>query len=84
MNDARAEFLVVRVTPEMVWITDESNKRGGKSVTNDADGVVAWLLAHSQYAGRRIVYRDTDGNWDELKHDGTKFVGFAPARGFSA
>jgi len=23
----------------------------------------------------------TIGNWDELKHDGGKFTGFAPARG---
>ena len=55
-----------------VWIIDED---GPLSVTNDAERVVAELFA--LYGDRRIIYRDTDGNWDELQHRGAVFIGFA-------
>jgi hypothetical protein len=47
-----------------------------KSITNDAEAVVELTL--QQHGQRRILYRDTEGNWGELKHDGKKFVDFAP------
>ena len=47
-----------------------------KSITNDAEAVVELTL--SQHGPRRILYQDTEGNWDELKHDGKKFMDFAP------
>lgn len=76
-GNIRTHYDVVRVTRDFVFITDETVKRGGRSVTNAAEQVVADLLA--KHPGRRIVYRDTDGTWDELVHDGTKFATFAPA-----
>ena len=73
----RAHYEVVRVTPEIVWIADCND--GAISVTNDAENVVMEL--HNKYPGARIIYRDSDENWDELKHDGRgTFTGFAPAR----
>lgn len=74
-----AEYDVARLElghPGCVWIVDLD--RGARSVTNDADRVVARILA--DYPGYRIIYRDSLGNWDELKHDGARFTGFAPAR----
>jgi hypothetical protein len=71
-----AQFAVMQVTAECVWIVDTG--RECRSVTNDAEAVVASLA--EQYGERRIIYRDTDGNWDELKHRGAVFTGFAPAR----
>lgn len=51
----------------------------GMSVTNDAEAVVEAVLATDPRPTKgRIVYRDTDGRWDELVHDGKKFTGFAP------
>ena len=47
-----------------------------KSITNDAEAVVELTL--SQHGPRRILYQDTEGNWDELKHNGKRFVDFAP------
>jgi len=47
---------------------------GTMSVTNDADRVVAFCLRN--YGKERILYRDSMQQWDELAHDGTKFVGF--------
>lgn len=53
---------------------------GGKSVTNDAEYVVSDLAAAAEKLGpykvERFFYRDSGGNWDELKHDGPKFTGF--------
>lgn len=50
---------------------------GRLSVTNDAEAVVAELLAGG-YQDFRIIYKDSQGDWDELLHDGTQFTGFGP------
>ncbi|MCC7475831.1 MAG: hypothetical protein IT425_10575 [Pirellulales bacterium] len=60
---------------------------GPRSITNDAEAVVAelygrGLLGSPRLIGshhRRVLYYDTQGNLDELKHDGRgRFTGFAP------
>jgi hypothetical protein len=48
----------------------------GKSITNDAENVVEQVA--KEYPGHRIIYRDTQGQWDELVHNDGEFVGFAP------
>lgn len=63
----------VRAIADSVLIVDRD---GDVSVTNDAEAVVAMCL--SRYGNRLIYYRDTDGRWDQLKHDGVKFTGYAP------
>jgi hypothetical protein len=62
----------------IVWIADLDE---GLSVTNDAERVVGALNA--DYPGFRVIYRDTLGFWDELKHEDGEFRGFAPARDLS-
>ena len=37
----------------------------GRSVTNDAENVVADLAAEL-HDGVHLIYRDTDGTWDEI------------------
>lgn len=70
----RANFTIVEVTDAFVALVDDDT---GASVTNDATAVVAYLL--SEYGTeRRLIYRDSMGRWDELRHDGKRFVGFAP------
>lgn len=60
-----------------VFIRDMSNEDPtAMSVTNDAEAVVAYILG--LHPGRRIVYKDTMDQWDELLHDGEKFTGFGP------
>lgn len=77
LSERRAHYDVVKVTNEIVWIVDRND--GEISVTNDAENVVKEL--HNRYPGARIIYHDTDNNWDELKHDSVgTFIGFAPAR----
>jgi len=69
-----AEFSVVRTEYDRIFLVDED---GPVSVTNYAEGVCEW--ASQAYPGKRIVYRDTLGRWDEIitTLDG-RFVGFAP------
>lgn len=75
----RAKYRVCRIDPGVIWIEDTG--RECLSVTNDAHAVVAELAA--EYGDRRIIYKDSMGAWDELKHDGAVFTGFAPARNMS-
>jgi hypothetical protein len=48
---------------------------GKKSITNDAEAVVQHVLA--AFPNHRIFYQDTQGDWDELVHNGVEFVRFA-------
>ncbi len=73
----RSEYRYEKATDHDVFIVDLN--RGGKSVTNDAEQVTA-EVAHN-FPGRRIFYRDSEGQWDELIHDRGKFTGFAKGYG---
>jgi hypothetical protein len=75
-----AEYEIVLETVKQVFIADMN--RGGKSVTNDAERVVETLLTQApERKTKEIVYRDSQGQWDLLVHDGVKFIGFAPYKG---
>lgn len=68
----RSEFIVVKVTPEAIYIRDLD--RGAMSVTNDAERVVEYLYKH--YGNRKFIYRDSLGEWSELLHDNGTFTDF--------
>lgn len=72
-----ADYQIVRETPDIIFIEDLD--LGNRSITNDAEEVVETLLFLS--GRKRIVYKDSMGQWDELVHDGEKFTGFAPYKG---
>ena len=72
----RSDFTVIRVQERIVFIVDNDN---GLSVTNDAEAVVDHL--NDIYPSFRVVYRDTDGNWDELVHVDGVFKRYAPYHG---
>jgi len=73
---SRATYDVVRVTSDVIYLVDRNR---GMSVTNDAENVVAEVV--NEYGDKRVVYRDSMGNWDELEHNDGTFTGFAPYRG---
>lgn len=68
-------------TPEILVIRDLDNP-ACRSITNDAENVVEYLFKQGELRNdRRLYYYDTDGNKDELLHDGEgKFIsyGFLP------
>lgn len=70
----RSSYDVVKFDEKCVWIVDTNS---ALSVTNDAERVCVELALH--YGGRRIIYRDSTGAWDELVHDCGRFERFAPA-----
>lgn len=72
----RSHYDIVKVLPDKVYLVDRD---GAISVTNDAERVCAEVNA--EHPGVRIIYCDTDGNWDELLHVAGAFQAFAPARG---
>ncbi len=71
-----SSYGIVTVLPSAVFLVDYDH---GKSVTNDAEGVVKHVV--TEFPNRRIFYRDTMGCWDELVHiQGTflRFAGISP------
>lgn len=79
-KSCKADYRFVEETPEIVFIEDLN--LGGKSITNDAEAVVETLLSYIN-PKLRIVYKNICGNWDELLHDGKKFIDFAPYNGYT-
>lgn len=86
-QDVKARYEIVGVTDKTisqfntVFIEDVGHGHT-RSVTNDAEAVVYELM--NKYAfppNIRIVYKDSDGRWDELLHDGDQFSGFGPYKG---
>lgn len=73
----RSMFTVMRVDhpKQIVFIIDDC-RPGTLSVTNDAERVVAVL--HKQYPNYRVIYQDTQWEWDEIEHKAGVFVGFRP------
>ena len=75
-----AKFTVVpnESTPEALVIGDTGHTEG-RSVTNDAEYVVAQLVAEGSIRlGRRLFYYDSQGQLDELLVRDGKFAGFMP------
>lgn len=63
-----------------VAIWDESNQaqegEAFMSVTNAVEQVLREIIEDVRDA--KVVYRDTEGKWDEIVHDRGKFKDFAP------
>lgn len=81
MEDKR--YTLAFALTEVVAIVDNcSEKRPSRTVTNAADEIVAKLLASGLLDGRkRLIYRDTEGFWDEIVYQPDRgFVRFAPLR----
>ncbi len=77
----RARYRVVRETPEAILIRDLGPWDRHPTVTNDAEQVVAELVAADRLRGRRLFCRDSEGTIDELRVAGERFAGFAPGPG---
>jgi hypothetical protein len=62
---------------KVVALIDKANEMNTLTITNDAENVVAWLVDNLLLRdGEHLVYCDTDGNWDEILHQGGKFKGW--------
>ena len=52
------------VEGNVLWISD---KGGMKSVTNDIENVLADIAILEDISSKRIMYKDSDGIWDEVR-----------------
>lgn len=65
--------------PEPLLIRDVGPWNRHPTITNDAENVVAELLRSGALEpGRRLIYRDSSGQIDELVIEDGQFVSFAP------
>jgi hypothetical protein len=55
-------------------LIEDRNK--GMSVTNDAENVIAHIAGQVDLTGKRVLYRDSEGRWDELLVQDGRFAGF--------
>lgn len=69
------------VLPDVVLITDDFDPaHPTMTVTNGAEYIVNMLVRRRVLGERRLLYRDTEGYWDEIRvHEG-RFSGFAAIR----
>lgn len=72
LNRAEYQWWVER---DVVIVVDLDQ---GRSVTNDAPGVIQDLAGKGVLSRRRVFYRDTSGEWGELVVAGGRFARFAP------
>ncbi len=63
-----ADFTVMAETGEYIYIKDAGGN--SKSITNDAEWVLAKLVREYGLKKRRVFYMDTLGQIDEITHNG--------------
>lgn len=62
------------VEQDVICIVDNDD---GRSVTNDIENVLADLVKDGvRLRGRRVIYRDSQGVWDQVELNGDLFAGF--------
>lgn len=65
------------INDQFILISDTDKM--GVSITNSAEAVVRHIDRYLDGIGkRRIIYRDSMGRFDELRHTQGQFDGFAP------
>lgn len=79
-----AEFDIVRAESSPGKLVIRDLNHGARSVTNDADAVVKYLLDERFiHPGGRLFYYDSESHLDELLYDEKGFKGFKYSRSFA-
>lgn len=74
MKSPRSEFTYEMRGDVVILVEHEGAAR---SVTNDAEKVISELHREGlDFTGKRVVYQDALGSWDELIVEGNRFVRF--------
>lgn len=73
----QANFQIVHRGPFEIVLRDLGPWDQHPTVTNDAEGVVARLIADGEYQrGQRLFYYDSEGRFDEILIRDGRFAGF--------
>jgi hypothetical protein len=80
-----ARFDIAEVTREKMVLHDLGPWREYKAITNDAEGVVAYLSRNLGLGKRRLFYYGSEGcGLTEIIHEDGKFLAFrAPGRRYA-
>lgn len=82
-NPRDPNFVVVKESSTFIIIRDVGPWDKHRTITNGAEECVAELFADYRLGSRRVGYYDSEGQLDELVHDGCgNFIRFSP--GFKA
>jgi hypothetical protein len=77
MFDNHAVFEIELATEIFVYIVDRGDHSKCKTVTNDAEWVVSELNnLIENFENKRLFYKDSDGQVDEIVHNGRFFISF--------
>jgi hypothetical protein len=74
--EKKSDFGFLEITNDYILIEDIGG-RYDMSVTNDAENVVQNLYDNHRLENRRLFYKDSSGDTDELVHNNGKFVRFS-------
>jgi hypothetical protein len=65
------------VLPDVVLLIDDFDAaHPTMTVTNGAEMIVRMLVRRNVLGERRLLYRDTEGYWDEILVERGRFAGF--------
>ncbi len=78
VSDRAARWSIVRSDGDSVTIRDEGPWDKHRTVTNDAEHVVAQMVGEYGLGTRRLFYYDSDNQLDEILVSNGVFAGFAP------
>ena len=70
-----AEFTIEKETPEYIYIIDTGHNHT-KTITNDPGHVIETLAIYHALGERRVFYKDSEGQIDEILHSGSRFTGY--------
>ena len=62
-----ARFIIKQSTPKYIYIKDLSETE--KNITNDAQTVLWHIYRHNSLGNRRLFFRDTLDNYNEILHE---------------
>lgn len=79
MRRAQWEIEDWNSTPQCLVIRDVGDHSICKTITNDVESVVELLVAQGHLPlGRRLMYYDSEGAFDEIVVQNGRFAGFIP------
>jgi hypothetical protein len=71
----QADFQVVTANDHFIYLEDTGHNQF-KTVTSDAEYVVTSLAEHYGIEHKRVFYKDSFGEIDELLHKNGRFTGY--------
>ena len=72
--ELKSKFSIARCSEEYLYIIDCGGDT--RTVTNNAENVVELLYESYNLGNRRLIYRDSLGEIDEIIHENGQFKGF--------